>query len=215
MRTDLQETIKPFQPRVFNYSLDWRFLLPMADMRKMYVVFEEDEEFSQTLAEVGVPLSNQLSSSSIKQNGSLNVQSLVFPFGLPVRWVSTGYTDQVEFFRTYRGLIDPNGYFLVGFNNAWYLRPGERSTYHASAPRRVAAQLHRAGFKLIKMFGAMPDLSIPEYIFDLNPQPMQFALHHRFRRKPAVVKILNVLARTIGLARVSRFLPCYLAVAAA
>ena len=48
MRTDLQN-IQPLAPRVYQYSLDWRFLLPIADSQKVHVVFEQNDEFSQAL----------------------------------------------------------------------------------------------------------------------------------------------------------------------
>lgn len=212
MRTELQNVQLP-PPRFFQYSLDWRFLLPMADAQKTYVVFEEDDEFSQALEKAGIPLSHQHSFSSIKQKD--NVGSLVFPFGLPVPWVSTRQEDQIEFYRTYRRLIEPGGHFLIGFNNALYTPSGKSSKYHASTPSRAIARLHQAGFKFIKVFGAMPDLSIPEYIFELRAQPMQFALSHRFRRKPALRQTLHVLAKIMGPSRFANLLPCYLVVAVA
>ena len=67
----------------------------------------------------------------------------------------------------------------------------------------------------VKMYGAMPDLRIPEYIFDLDPRALDFAARNRFRRKPAVLQGLRVLAATIGLQRITNFLPCYFAVATA
>ena len=212
MRTDLQN-IQPLAPRVYQYSLDWRFLLPIADSQKVHVVFEQDDEFSQALEKAGIPLSNQHSFSDIQQNDRTNIQYLVFPFGLPARWVSTQPEDQSEFYRTYRQLIEPDGHFLIGFNNALYAR--SHTKYHASTPRRAVSRLRQAGFKFIKVFGAMPSLSIPEYIFDLNPQPVQFALSQRFRRKPAIRQTLQLLVHTIGISRFANLLPCYLAVAAA
>ena len=61
----------------------------------------------------------------------------------------------------------------------------------------------------------MPNLQIPEYLFDLDPRVIDFALRNRFRRKPAVLQALRLLAGTIGWKRISNFLPCYFAVAAA
>jgi hypothetical protein len=46
-------------PRVFNYSLDWRFLLPMGDPKNLYLVFEEDIDFRQTLERVGIHADRQ------------------------------------------------------------------------------------------------------------------------------------------------------------
>jgi hypothetical protein len=52
------------QPRVFHYSLDWRFLLPIADAKNIYLLLEENEDFSQTLRQVGIDISQQVALSS-------------------------------------------------------------------------------------------------------------------------------------------------------
>jgi hypothetical protein len=203
------------QPRIFHYSLDWRFLLPIADVKKICLVVEEGEDFRQTLEHVGIYTSQQLSLADLRQRKSNDAQSFVMPFGLPVDWVSREDEDQVAFYFSVRRLIASGGYLLVGFNNVWNLRANPQAKYYACTPRRIAAQLKQAGFQSIKIFGAMPNLAIPEYIFDLDPQTIQFALRNRFRRKPAVLRALHVLAGTIGLKRISNFLPCYFTVATA
>lgn len=203
------------QPRIFHYSLDWRFLLPLADVKKICLLVEEGEDFRQTLEHVGIDTSQQLSFADLRQRKSNDAQSFVIPFGLPVDWAGRKYKDQVEFYFSVRRLITSGGYLLVGFNNVWNLRANSQAKSYACTPRRMAAQLKQAGFQSIKMFGAMPNLAIPEYIFDLDPQAVQFALRNRFRRKPAVLRPLGVLAGTIGLKRISNFLPCYFAVASA
>jgi hypothetical protein len=205
--------VHPPQPRVFNYSLDWRFLLPIANAAKIRVIVDDEADLSQTLERVGIPVSNQLSFSSFKQIQRNNTQSLVIPFGLAVHWVGIKYADQIEFYRSIRGLIDPDGYLLVGFYNTLNFRSNTQSKYHSSTPRRIRHQLHQAGFKSIKIFGAIPNLNIPDYIFGLESQPIYFALRHRFRQKPIIRNALKVLAQTIGLARISSFLPCYFVVA--
>lgn len=202
-------------PRVFRYSLDWRFLLPTEKAEAVTFLLEENEEFRQALAQVGMSPSRQLSFSEFRQTKISEIQSLVLPFGLPTKWVGANDRDQVEFYSSARRLIASDGYLLVGFNNIWNVRKSSRATYHASTPRRMVTQLKHAGFSSSKIFGAMPNLSIPEYIFDLHPPTIQFALQNRFRRKPSLVRALRVLSGVIGFARISHFLPCYFAVAAA
>ncbi|HEY3473220.1 MAG TPA: hypothetical protein VGK56_01345, partial [Anaerolineales bacterium] len=107
------------------------------------------------------------------------------------------------------------GNLLVGFNHPWNRRASLAGQYHSVTPHRVADQLKQAGYSSIKLFGAMPNLQIPEYIFDMDPRTIHFALQNRFRRKPAVLRGLRLLAGTIGLARLSNLLPCYFVVAAA
>jgi hypothetical protein len=201
------------QPRVFNYSLDWRFLLPLSNADKIFVFLEDDPDFGQTLEQVGIPVSNQLSFLNIEQKEKKESASLVLPFGLPLRWVGREPADQIEFFRSMRKLMDDNGNLLVGFNNSWTYRSSLRTQYHPSTPRRIASQLQEAGFKTIKVFGVISNLSIPEYIFDLNAKPVYFALQHRFKRKPVLLNLLQLLSHTIGLTGISDFLPCYFVLA--
>lgn len=200
-------------PRVFRYSLDWRFLLPIADPEKTLVAFEHDADFSQTLEQVGIPVANQVSLSDILKQENRSAHAFVLPFGLPANWVDAEPSSQVEFYRSIRSLIDSHGYLLLGFNNSWNFQMVTGSKYYTSVPRRAVAQLQDAGFKAVNLFGAMPNLRIPEYTFQLGPQVMLFVLRHRFKRKPALLKLLQGVARTIGTASFSNLMPCYFAVA--
>lgn len=207
------QPVQSFQPRVFNYSLDWRFLLPSADMGNVFVAFEADSDFSQTLEHVGIQVQNHLAFSDLPKKEKNSAHSVVLPFGLPVGWVGAQQKSQIEFLRAIRSLVESNGYLLIGFNNVWNFSANTDSKYYSSLPRRVVDQLWRAGFTSVKLFGAMPNLQIPEYTFDLGSQAMQFALHHRFKRKPTVLRLLQVMVRTIGWANLSNYLPCYFALA--
>ena len=212
MQSD-QQRLHRSQPRVFNYSLDWRFLLPLSNADKIFVFLEDDSDFGQTLEQIGIPVSNQLSFLNIEQKEKKDSASFVLPFGLPVRWVGREQADQIEFFRSMRKLMDDNGNLLVGFDNSWNDRSNSQTRYHSSTPRRLVSQLQKAGFKTIKVFGVISNLSIPDYIFDLNTQPVHFALQHRLKKKPILLNLLQLLSHTIGLSSVSGFLPCYFAVA--
>ena len=203
------------QPRVFNYSLDWRFLLPMTEPQKICLLLEENLDFSQTLEQVGIRVSQQLSLAELRDHKTDLFPLLVMPFGLPAGWVGSRHEDRVEFYFSIRRFIESGGHLLVGFNNVLNFRAKSQNTYQTSTPRRLAGELSQAGFKSVKMYGAMPNLRIPEYIFDLDPRALDFAMRNRFRRKPAVLKALRVLAATPGLQRITNFLPCYFAVAAA
>jgi hypothetical protein len=208
-----QPHIHQSQPRVFNYSLDWRFLLPLSNADKLFVFLEDDPDFAQTLEQVGIAVSNQLSFLNIEQKEKKESASFVLPFGLPVRWVGREQADQIEFFRSMRKLMEDSGNLLVGFNNSWTYRSSPQTKYHPSTPGRVVSQLQKADFKTTKVFGVISNLSIPEYIFDLNARPVYFALQHRFKRKPVVLNLLQLLSHTIGLTGISDFLPCYFVLA--
>lgn len=201
------------QPRTFQHSLDWRFLLPLAHADKTFVFFEDDPDFSETLVQAGIPISNHLSLSDIEQIEKKEAISFVLPFGLPVRWVGKEQSDQIEFFRSIRKIIGETGNMLVGFNNSWNRVAMSLGKYHVSGPGRMASQLLEAGFTTTKIFGAISNLSIPEYIFDLQSSSIFFALQHRFRRRKAIINFLRFALRTTGLTYLSHYFPCYFAVA--
>jgi hypothetical protein len=204
-----------FPPRVFKYSLDWRFLLPVADLSKGCLVFEEDMDFSQTLEYAGISASQRLSFSDFKIRNRNCLPFSVIPFGLPSSWVGTRSEDRVEFYVSIRHFLETGGYLLVGFNNSLSWRAHRGTKYHSSTPHRVRNELVQAGFKTVELFGAMPDLQIPEYIFQLDSRTLRFGLQNRFRRKPAVLRVLRVLDGINGWKGISHFLPCYFAVATA
>jgi hypothetical protein len=199
-------------PRVFNYSLDWRFLLPMVEPKKLCLLFEEDADFSQTLEQVGIDVSQKLSFSDLSGTKNDRFQHVVMPFGVPVGWAGAKQEDRIEFYFSVRRFIDSGGYLLVAFDNRLNWRFDLQTKYHSSTPRRIAGELKQAGFKSVKIFGAMPNLQIPEYIFDLDPQTIRFVLQNRFRHKPAILGLLRVLAGTMGWRRLANFLPCYFVV---
>jgi len=196
-------------PRVFHYSLDWRFLLPLSSLEKTFVFFEEDGEFSQTLEQVGIPAANHLSFLDIGQRETPEAATFSLPFGVPLRWVAKDPEDQVEFFRSLRMAMGDHGSLLVGFRNSWNNRSGGSSKYYTSTPRQMIVHLQKAGFKAMTVFGAIPDLAISEYIFELNNSTMNFALQHRFKRKALAVTLLKLLSYTLGAKRLATFMPCY------
>ena len=201
------------QPHLFHYSLDWRFLIALSDTQKIYLLFEENPNFSQALEQVGIGASQRLPFSELGRETNRDFPSIALPFGVPKGWVTDRYEDQVGFYRSVQRLISSGGCLLVGFNNAWNLRAASKKNYYAVTPRRLVNQLKQAGFSSVTLFGAMPNLAIPEYIFDLDSRTIQFALQNRFRRKLPVLHTLRVLAASIGWRRLSDFLPCYFAVA--
>ncbi len=196
------------EPRVFHYSLDWRFLLPVPEPSQILVASEEPAGFGEALDRIGIPASNRISFASFREDGN-RVQCIALPLGLPGR-SSSRAGGQIDFYRSIRNRLCPGGYFLLGFRNA--LTSRSHAGYQASTPRRTADRLSRAGFKGIKVFGALPDLQIPEYIFELNTADIGFALQHRFRRKTVLLKMIRLLVRTDGLVHAANFLPCYFAV---
>lgn len=213
MHTHHRQDALSSQPQVFRYSLDWRFLLPIADVSGVYVLFEGDADFSHTLERVGIRVSNQLSFSTLRQHKDGQIGSLALPFGPSLKHVGADPDNEAEFYSYCRSLIIPGGRLLVGFDNILKLRADPESKYYSSTPARMVQRLNRAGFQSNKIFGVLSNLRIPETIFDLDSRAIHLALQNRFRRKPALLYALRVLAGTIGTARISNFLPSYFAVA--
>src|SRR3990172_694712 len=216
MQSNQQLALHP-ETRTYSYSLDWRFLLPIAGDAKLLVLSEGSADFTQALERVGIAgLDWHEGLSSIldaKQDEVGDLHGLVIPFGLPVHRVGIHEEDHIEFYRSARRLIHRGGYLLVGFENVWKFRSKARFMYHFSSPRRMNYQLRQSGYTSVEIFGAIPNLSIPEYIFHLQSQTLDFALRHRFRRKAITRNILRWLLGRIGSSGVSALLPCYFAVA--
>jgi len=201
------------QPLLFHHSLDWRFLLPLADPKRIRVLLEEEGDLSRALQQVEIQPSQGLTLSDLRQPPNSEFQAVVMPLGLPVRWVTARHDEQVEFLASVRRKISLGGCLLVGFNNVWNLKTNSSGKYYPSTPRRISAQLEKAGFPSIKVFGAIPNLRIPEYILDLDSRTLQFALQTRFRRKRLILRALRMLSATVGMGSLSNYLPSYFVVA--
>jgi hypothetical protein len=209
----MQMHLKPgIVPRVFRYSLDWRFLMPLADPRALFVAFQAEPDFSQTLEHIGIPAANLVSVPDIA-TGTRRIPSLALPFGLPQRVLAS--QSQLATLRSLHNVLEPGGCFLIGFRNARVPERGATSVDHASTPARIERQLREAGFQSSRIFGAVPGLRIPEYIFELEPSSLHFALSHRLRRKPAMLRMLRIVSGVPGWTALSGWLPCYFAVAVA
>ena len=209
------QTATSTPPQVFRHSLDWRFLLPIADLHKGYFLFEDDAELSQALEHIGIHPSQRLSFSDFRNPKSDKNSFLVLPFGLPTGLVGTRSVDRIEFYSSARRFLAPGGTLLVGFNNSLSWSDHRGMNYYSFTPHHFRNELKQAGFMSVEMFGAMPDLRIPEYIFELDSRTLRFALQNRFRRKPAVLRALRILSGTFGWKSLSHFLPCYFAVTTA
>ena len=186
----------------------------MRDPKDVFILFEQDVDFGQTLEHVGIGASQQLSIAGLHTRTHNRISILAMPLGLPIE-AGKKQTDRVAFYSILRHQMTRGGYFLLGFNNALNLHAGSRSNYQRSTPRPIVRDLEQAGFTSVKIYGAMPSLQIPEYIFDLNPRALRFALQNRYRRKPSILRSLRSLEGIMGWKRMSNFLPCYFAVGSA
>ena len=90
----------------------------MAEPQKTCLLFEENADFSQTLEQVGLRVSQQLSFSELRDHKNESFQLLVMPFGLPAGWGGPGREDRVQFYVSIQRFLDSGGHLLVGFNNA-------------------------------------------------------------------------------------------------
>jgi len=133
---------------------------------------------------------------------------VVMPLGLPrQRWNAAG-RRHLDVQRAIRRLIRPGGTLLLGFSNRLDFLRGSTSEHYALTPRRAVRLLLRAEYSSVDLYGAVPNLTVPEYIFPLTPQVLAFVLRSRYRQKlPA--RLLRWLIQ----AGFANFLPAYFAVA--
>jgi len=188
-----------------SYSADWRFLLPIAEGSQVLIVGGEHDDFTQFFSKIGVSTTTWLCGSSsfwdertrrdnIDRGASAladlsaspfppaSFDIVAIPFGFSSR-NSAGRQHDIEAYQTVRRLIRPGGTLLVGFSNIWGIRRRFRPESYYSTPWRIIRRLRHTGYSSIDLYGVMPNLNIPEYIFPLTTQALGFTLQHRYRYK--------------------------------
>lgn len=190
-----------FQSSLPNSSADWRFLLPITESSRILIIGGEYDGFSELFSKIGVLEVTWLCSSLLANSENKNVEHskfdaianlatqsfpsksfdmVVVPFGFP----GGRLTDEADVFQMIRRLMRPNGTMLIGFSNIFGLfRRGEQSDSCYSTPWQMIRKLRSAGYSQIDIYGAMPSLVSPEYIFPLKAHLLSFTLQHRYRYK--------------------------------
>lgn len=186
----------------FQYSLDWRFFLPISNASRVLYIGaggEEVRSFFQRLNVHGV--------FHLERNLLDEIQ-LFFASGSRFDVISIpydGFPPQV--YIEIKKILRPGGSLLLGFSN--YYRARDE---HAISIFEVRSLLKTAGFSRVKYYGVLPDQRAPEYIFPLDLRSARFVLRHRYRRRMKFW-LLQTLSLSPFLFVLLYFLPAYYVVA--
>ncbi len=184
-------TPQPF-PRL---SQDWRFLLPIPEGGEALLLCRSREELPPAFSRLGIrtvacfadpraliPSGRPpgdgvvLASASALPFPPQTFDLVLAPRGMPLpsqRWPEAA--------RALLRLLRPGGALLLGFSGRFRFR-GAASGEMSASPRRVVDILRRVGYTNPELYGVMPDLDVPEYIFPFSPYALAFVLRSRYRR---------------------------------
>lgn len=191
-----------------GHSTDWRHLLPLVDESKTLVLCQACGDIVGILHQAGIPMSVQQSDfTSLSNLVSKTVDAIVIPFGFPENL-------HLDFFHLLRGILQESGVLLIGFENRWKLQRVGSAGIYVSMPRQLTYLLRQAGFASIDLYGVIPDLQIPEYIFPLTPQSLSFVLQQRYKRNLPLGLLRRLFTPALA-SQFSGFMPSYYAIAKA
>ena len=220
------QSSESFQPTLPEFGMDWRFLLPVIEGRRVLVIGGEHDDFSSLFVQLGasevtfLPAVVENPSANGEQGkhdtmSGLSARSFP-PSSFDIVAVPFGFCSgksNFNFYRVVRLLIRPGGTFLIGFSNIFFGRRRLSSIFNnSSTPWRIIRELRQVGYSRVDVYGAMPNLDAPEYILPLKPQLLGFTLQHRYRYKFSK-SLLYVLSRRVTASVISNFLSYYFAVA--
>jgi SAM-dependent methyltransferase len=192
--------VDPLVAELPAFSVDWRFLLPVQRRARMLAAGDESQGFFPYFSGLDVVVISFLprASPGLKPAAAQLVNAVIFdpshppfeprsfdilamPFGLPQGFLEEGDRPSPSLDR----LLRPGGTLLVGALNRWSLwrrRSNARRDFDRPALQRL---LGRAGFRVERVYGAVPDLHKPAYILPLDSQALGFFLRHRFSGRRA------------------------------
>jgi hypothetical protein len=218
-------------------SLDWRFLLPIAPEIKLLVVGHECEGIYKYFLRLGIasvyyctdavpPPATDSSAEQDKQNiitfADLELRSdllsffdvVVFPQGLVrMEGRANGKVGRLSERHSINKYMRSGGVLLIGFANIFFSKKNkpQPGLYHSS-PGKMKRFLKKNGYALTGIYGAIPDLFIPEYIFPLTNQSVGFILRSRYTYKiPGL--FLHWLTNSFLTNIIANFFPAYFVVA--
>ena len=230
------QLIDPFSAALPDFSVDWRFLLPVRPGCRMLVLSEGGGDFARYFAALEMTVivwridAPERAAGKPHQDSDRPQDSVLFrlpdppflpgsfdmvaiPFGIPQRLLpeAGGISG---FQRSLSRLLRPGGRLLMGFVNPRSLRRPRLAGQSVFLPGRLKAELEGAGLRVLSLYGVAPDLLKPAYILPLRERSFRFFLQHRFSGKPAG-RLFGMLPGSMTSAFLSRFLPCYFVVASA
>jgi hypothetical protein len=196
-------------------SMDWRFLLPILAESKVLIVGGGCDEFTQFFGQLGIESiawDHDFLNPTRTPFPELHFEIIAIPHGFPDKGLSSSPQQHLEVYRTMWHFLKPGGTILIGFSNAQVIRRRINPDNYYSTPRLMRQLLQKAGYETVTLYGAIPNLFTPEYIFPLTRKTVGFTLKHRYRYKlPA--RLLRWFDHPFFTAGFSHLLPSYFATA--
>jgi|CXWL01.1.fsa_nt_gi hypothetical protein len=213
-------------------SADWRFFLPISAGSNVLLVTNHGEDIARYFEKLGIRTTIYNNDSSTGPDVEFTKQKsadfenefsppgghslfdvVAIPHGFPEYLLSRGETPQIDVYQKIKQALNPRGALLIGFSNSLRLGRAARPFVNFYAtPQGMIGLLRKAGYPSVEIYGAIPDLNVPDYIFSLNKHEIGFVLEHRYRYKiPAWA--LKLLTTSFVAGSLSGFFPFYYAVA--
>lgn len=234
MRSSSHKSIQSFSPSNPGFSTDWRFLIPLESDSNILVITDGQDQLHNALNKTrlnGVTWrvesllvvggSSSLDHDPSNSSNTLGINSLfqsfspgsfsavVIPFGFSITWSRVQWQT---FHRLVHRLIHPGGNLLFGFRNFLYIMGAKTQKMHSFTARQISRDLTSIGYSSVNLFGVMPTLLIPEYVFPFSPPFLSFVLQRRYRRN-LPFEILRLIFNPNWVSIFSGLVPYYYAMA--
>jgi len=191
-----------------DYSVDWRFLLPIDEHTRLLIISDEHVDYDHSIHELG------MSADVIPPNQIDKISGTFGVIAAPLGFISNNFEvkkDQwIAGYQSLLRLLCPGGTFLVGMSNRWGFRK-KTQILPPSSIFETQRALSRIGIKSIRFFGLLPEPRAPEYIFPLSGHALSFVLNHRYQHK--IPRAILLLAKTPSANLILNFLPFYYVIA--
>jgi SAM-dependent methyltransferase len=218
-----------------NVTTDWRFLPFIPTSGKVLVIYYDDYslplglsanfELVVTLVDLKSPVKSAKLEVGVLSMCTISASSAQLPFrahsfdlvAFPLGFRKTdSYQRDHEsnILAATRQLLKPSGILYIGFPNRWsYTRFRKKSTTHENYISLSQAQtaINYAGFFIKEIYGTIPNHQVPERLFPLRKEALQFILYPYVHKKLGQFipkRILPLIIRYSG-----SFLPGYSIVA--
>jgi SAM-dependent methyltransferase len=227
---DAPSLIDPLSARLPAFCVDWRFLLPLRRGARLLVAGDTGQAFEPFFSGLDVFVVGYLPRGASPSGIAAGSNTVIFdpshppfaarsfdvlalPFGLPA-----GFNDPQKGpagLSIFRELLGPGGRLLVGAANRWSLWHRSVASGVPSHGRSSLARLLRsAGYRVERVYGAIPGLIKPAYLLPLSAQALNFFLQHRYSGKRAR-RLSFLLSVPFLPAVLLHFLPAYFLLAEA
>lgn len=212
-----------------SFSLDWRFLPHIPVSSNTLLVYPQGVNLSADLTasmdSVTLLVGKQVQTNHqpcldhlhviegtlASTTFELNTFDLIaFPDGLGNE-AGVNFEDRLQMFKTAHQLLGTQGILYLGFPNRWSY--ASLTSWHKSVSNTLSAKqaqklLEHTGFRLLGLYGLIPNHRIPHYIFSLQSTSLYFSLNNYWKRTKLGRKLSMKFPRFM-VRPITRFLPGY------